>query len=155
MVTGERKANSWSLGAPLGDGSASVPASLSAFTAAGSAREPAPKKDPTLVSNSTFGPLSGAAKMDRGFVSPSGAVTCSTERVPLSASWTGAARPMFFWKPVAWLYGSTSQYSNHDTFFALLLVFVMVTSSSSSGSSPNGETVRWSTATPAAASRLR
>jgi len=88
-------------------------------------------------------------------VSPSAAVNCATDSVRDCGSNAGASRPTLCWKPVAWLNGLTSQYSNHETFFDAGPVFVIVTWSSSSGSLPNGANVCWSTSTPSAATRLR
>ena len=72
--------------APVGRGAAIDPLSVSPATSAGAARVPDPKNGLIEVSWPPSGPFSAEAKMLSGLVSPSGAVSCATERVRLAAS---------------------------------------------------------------------
>ena len=121
---------------------------MSAATTAGAARPPEPKNASAEVSKPSTVPRSGARKMLSGAWSwPLG--SWATDSVFVAASYAGGAVP----RQVCWLaagmYGSMSQYSNHDALRACGPGLWMTTSWSRTGSSPNGEYTRSVTSRPA------
>ena len=112
-----------------------MPESRSRATSAGLARPPPPKKLWVLVSKPLTGPFSATAKIESGsWSSLSG--SWATDSIRRDLSYAAPPKPRFVL--IDCWYGFTSQYSNHDTFFLLRVLFRSVTSCSSSGSSPNG-----------------
>ena len=138
-VTGARNANRALLGLPALDDGARVPLRWSDATSLGAGRPPAPKNVSTDVSKPSCGPFREAAKIESGLESSERPPLCVTWSVFVWAFHSGCPTPRVPGWAISWLYGFTSQYSNHETFFAEPVVFFSVTSSSSTGSSPNGE----------------